>query len=103
MRRAVGALPTYEYGKHTILRDTRAEVDHHDNHVFVGEVMYFLEVTHNSPSVPDLTLAVCRRHAPERMVIGDDERMADDEHDSGAKLGDLVHEEDYMDADVQGL
>eukprot|EP00873_Tetraselmis_striata_P018264 jgi/Tetstr1/438528/TSEL_027080.t1 len=54
------------------LRDCeeRAEVEQHDNHVYIGEVMYFLEVTHTSPSVPDLTLNVCRLHAAERMVKG---------------------------------
>eukprot|EP00873_Tetraselmis_striata_P026205 jgi/Tetstr1/446469/TSEL_034010.t1 len=48
----------------------RAEVEQHDNDVYVGEVKYFLEVTHTSPSVPDLTFVVCRLHAAERMVIG---------------------------------
>eukprot|EP00873_Tetraselmis_striata_P010287 jgi/Tetstr1/430551/TSEL_020349.t1 len=63
-------MPTDEYGnKQAILRDKRAEVEQHDNDVYVGEVLYFLEVTHTSPSVPDLTLAVCRLNATERMVI----------------------------------
>eukprot|EP00873_Tetraselmis_striata_P012597 jgi/Tetstr1/432861/TSEL_022210.t1 len=63
-------VPTDEYGKHAIMRDRRAEVEQHDNHVFVGQVLYFLEMTHTSTSVPDLTLAVCRPHAAERMMIG---------------------------------
>eukprot|EP00873_Tetraselmis_striata_P018863 jgi/Tetstr1/439127/TSEL_027579.t1 len=54
---------TDEYGKQAILRDGRAEVEQHDNDVYVGKVLYFLEVTHTSHSVPDLTLAVCRLHA----------------------------------------
>eukprot|EP00873_Tetraselmis_striata_P034255 jgi/Tetstr1/454519/TSEL_041417.t1 len=48
----------------------RAEVEQHDNDVYVGEKLYYLEVTHTSPSVLDLTLAVCRLHAAERMLIG---------------------------------
>eukprot|EP00873_Tetraselmis_striata_P045064 jgi/Tetstr1/465328/TSEL_000865.t1 len=56
-------VPTDEYGKQAILRDRRAEVEQHGNHVYVGEVMYFLGVTHTGPLVPDLTLAVCRLHA----------------------------------------
>eukprot|EP00873_Tetraselmis_striata_P041713 jgi/Tetstr1/461977/TSEL_007050.t1 len=63
-------VPTDEYGKQAILRDMRAEVEQHDNDVYVGERLYFLEVTYISPSVPDLTLGVCRMHAAERMVIG---------------------------------
>eukprot|EP00873_Tetraselmis_striata_P015086 jgi/Tetstr1/435350/TSEL_024268.t1 len=63
-------VPADEYGKQAILRDMRAEVEQHANHVYVGEVLYFLEVTHTSPSVPDLTVAVCRLHAAERMTIG---------------------------------
>eukprot|EP00873_Tetraselmis_striata_P009175 jgi/Tetstr1/429439/TSEL_019349.t1 len=31
-----------EYGKQAILRDRRAEVEQHDNHVYVGEVLYLL-------------------------------------------------------------
>eukprot|EP00873_Tetraselmis_striata_P007403 jgi/Tetstr1/427667/TSEL_017792.t1 len=61
-------MPNDEYGKHAILRARRAEVEQHDNHVYVGEVLYFLEVTHTSPSVPDLTLGVSRLHAAERIV-----------------------------------
>eukprot|EP00873_Tetraselmis_striata_P036954 jgi/Tetstr1/457218/TSEL_043866.t1 len=63
-------VPTDEYGKQAILRDKRAEVEQHDNDVYVGEVLYFLEVNHTSPSVPDLTLALCRLHAAERIVVG---------------------------------
>eukprot|EP00873_Tetraselmis_striata_P021519 jgi/Tetstr1/441783/TSEL_030000.t1 len=63
-------VPTDEFGKQVILLDRRAEVEQHDNDVYVGEVLYFLEMTHTSPSVPDLILAVCRLHAAERMVIG---------------------------------
>eukprot|EP00873_Tetraselmis_striata_P043061 jgi/Tetstr1/463325/TSEL_008249.t1 len=36
-------VPTDEYGKQAILRDKRAEVEQHDNDVYVGEVLYFLE------------------------------------------------------------
>eukprot|EP00873_Tetraselmis_striata_P009913 jgi/Tetstr1/430177/TSEL_020008.t1 len=63
-------VPTDEYGKQALLRDRRAEVKQHDNDVYVGDVLYFREVTHTSPSVPDLTLAVCRLYAAGRMVIG---------------------------------
>eukprot|EP00873_Tetraselmis_striata_P018671 jgi/Tetstr1/438935/TSEL_002952.t1 len=56
-------------GKFTWPHARRAEVEQHDNDVYVGEVQYFLEVTHTSPSVPDLTLAVSGLHAVARMVI----------------------------------
>eukprot|EP00873_Tetraselmis_striata_P019358 jgi/Tetstr1/439622/TSEL_028044.t1 len=36
-------VPTDEYGKHVMLRDRRAEVEQHDNDVYVGEVLYFME------------------------------------------------------------
>eukprot|EP00873_Tetraselmis_striata_P006705 jgi/Tetstr1/426969/TSEL_017182.t1 len=36
-------VPTDEYIKQAILRDRRAEVEHHDNDVYVGEGLYFLE------------------------------------------------------------
>eukprot|EP00873_Tetraselmis_striata_P037550 jgi/Tetstr1/457814/TSEL_044359.t1 len=41
--------------------------------------------------------------SPSPPLPSDDERMAVDEHNSGAKLGDLVDEDDYMDADVEVL
>eukprot|EP00873_Tetraselmis_striata_P037304 jgi/Tetstr1/457568/TSEL_044136.t1 len=56
-----------ELGKHAVLRDRRAEVEQMTT---TWQVLHFLEVTHSSPSVPDLTLIVCRLHAAERMVIG---------------------------------
>eukprot|EP00873_Tetraselmis_striata_P014467 jgi/Tetstr1/434731/TSEL_023783.t1 len=36
-------VPTDEYGKQAMLRDRRAEVEQYDNHVYVGEVQFFLE------------------------------------------------------------
>eukprot|EP00873_Tetraselmis_striata_P002517 jgi/Tetstr1/422781/TSEL_013578.t1 len=36
-------VPANECGKQAILRDRRAEVEVHDNDVYVGEVLYFLE------------------------------------------------------------
>eukprot|EP00873_Tetraselmis_striata_P037235 jgi/Tetstr1/457499/TSEL_044080.t1 len=62
-------VPTDEYGEHAILQDMRAEVEQHDYDVYVWEVLSFLEVIHTSPSVPDLTLAVCRLHAAGRMAL----------------------------------
>eukprot|EP00873_Tetraselmis_striata_P029287 jgi/Tetstr1/449551/TSEL_036638.t1 len=35
--------PNDEYGKHAMLRDRRAEVEQHDNYVYVGDMPYFLE------------------------------------------------------------
>eukprot|EP00873_Tetraselmis_striata_P040813 jgi/Tetstr1/461077/TSEL_006224.t1 len=47
-------VPTDEYGEHAIMRDRRAEVEQHDNDAYAGKVSYFMEVTHTTPSVPDL-------------------------------------------------
>eukprot|EP00873_Tetraselmis_striata_P016371 jgi/Tetstr1/436635/TSEL_025431.t1 len=56
-------VPTNEYGKHAILQYMRTEVEQHDNHVYVGEVLYFLEVIHtNHLSKAPLRPNICKGH-----------------------------------------
>jgi len=75
---------TDEYGKQAILRDGRAEVEQHDNDVYVGKVLYFLES--KAPLRPNIrkghdAFPVTLKHIEEKLCcLYDDPDIVTEKH-----------------------